>query len=210
MLLQALNFSFFFFSKIQILGLFFLAIETGLLVRQSARLLKVSQVFFWTYVFLLAGKIVFLYSLQFYTWSLYPHSRYFLPPHQPLNYFFNYSWQHFGKEPLFALGVGLFFFLLLWLLTKISRGRFFHEEEKYLGGLAVIANMWPQNFLVVFLAFGLGIGVWLGRILRQRLAGQNMGLPFLNLRFFWPVSGVLLIILGQLLVKATFLENIRL
>ena len=210
MLLQLLFFFVLFFAKIQILGLLFLTIETGLLMRKSARLLKLSRIFFWAYVFLLLGKIVFLYSLQFYTWSLYPHSRYFLPPHQPLSYFFSYSWQHFGKEPIFALGVGLFFFCLLWLLTKISRGRFFYEEEKYLGGLAVIANIWPQNFLVVFLALGLGIGVWLIRILRQYLAGQSAELPFLNLRFFWPMAGILLIIFGQLLVKATFLESIGL
>ena len=193
------------FDRVQFLGLAFLIIEFMLLAKKSNRLLRLSRAFFWIYPAVLVAKIVFFYTLQFLSFN-----RYLLPPFHPLSYFFNYSWQHFGKEPIFALGTGLFFFFLLWLLTKISRDRFFYEEEKYLGGLAIIANIWPQNLLVVFLAFGLGIGVWLGRILRQRLAGQSAEPPFLNLRFFWPVSGILLIILGQLLVKITFLENIKL
>lgn len=156
------------------------------------KILKLTRAVFFSGLVLVILRVFFLYWQQFKLWQ----GSYFLPPYQPLNYFLRYSWLHFGKLPVFDIFLGVFFFFLLWLGTKISRGRFFYGEEKYSGGLAILMNSWPVNLLVFVLTFFAGVLFSLANFILKK----NQGVFLLNFRYFWPVIGLLLLILGRFLV----------
>lgn len=158
-------------------------------------LLKASKIVFLVSISFIFSRIIFLFWFQFVAWQ----GSYFLPPYQPIGYFLQYSWTHFAKQPIFDISLGVFFFLLIWLGEKISRGRFFYDEEKYSGGLAILLNHWPVNILVFFLVFLTGI---LFSLARRVFKGRGRGGAVLtNFRYLWPVIGLGLLLFGDILVN---------
>ncbi len=192
-MLDKLFIEYFFFFKLALIC--FSLIFSGL--RVFARisdgfLLKASKIVFLASIALVFSRIIFLFWFQFVAWQ----DSLFLPPYQPIGYFLRYSWTHFAKQPVFDIGLGVFFFLLIWLGAKISRGRFFYDEEKYSGGLAILLVSWPQNILVFFLTLALGIIYSLAKFIFAR--GKNRIL--VSFRYFWPVVGLGLLLFGDILV----------
>jgi len=159
------------------------------------RILKFLRIIFFIGLFLVCLKVWFLFAAQYRSWL----GSYFLPPYQPIGYFLQYSWTHFAKQPVFDIGLGIFFFFLIWLGTKISGGRFFYGEEKYSGGLAILLNHWPVNILVFFLVLLAGI---LFSLARRVFKGRGQGgAVLISFRYFWPMVGLGLLFLGDILVN---------
>lgn len=162
----------------------------------DGKVFEFSKKLFFTALGVYIFKGFFFTVLQYYLWQ----GSYFLPPFQPWNYFFEYAWLHFWKQIVFDVFLAFFFFSLIRLGTYFSKGRFFYEEEKYSGGLAVLFNHWPNNLLVFFLvlAFGIVFSVFENFFLKK-LSERNQFL--VNFRYFWPIVGLLIIFLGNYLVK---------
>lgn len=166
------------------------------------KLLKTDRILFFSSVVFVFLRVIFLFWGQFKTWQ----GTYFLPPYQPISYFFQYSWMHFAKQPVFDLGLGIFFFFLIWLGTKISHGRFFYQEEKYSGGLAILMNSWPVNILVFFIVLLTGILFYLAKLVLRKENRDNFLVSF---RYFWPAVGLALLLFGDVLVKFLSLGILR-
>jgi hypothetical protein len=149
-----------------------------------------------SFVFL---RIVFLFLAQYLIWFRAEPFLYFLPPHQSIVYFLDYAWLHFAKLPVFNLGLSLFLFLLVKIGTRVSRGRFFYEEEQYSGGLAILLNSWPENILVFVLVLSIGLFVFVLRsfyFFLKRKKGLDQQI-FLNFRYFWIIIGLFIFLFGE-------------
>lgn len=192
---------YFFFVKLGLIsaGLFFLALRFFNKLDDKLVLRLIRLIFFLVIIFV-SLRVMFLFWQQFEIWQ----GSYFLPPYQPIGYFLQYSWMHFAKQPVFDISLGVFFFLLIWLGEKISRNRFFYDEEKYSGGLAILLVSWPQNILVFFLTLVLGMIYSLAKIVFIR--GKNAVL--VSFRYFWPVVGLALLLFGDILVNFLGLGNL--
>ena len=183
---------FLFFGKIFPLARFLKKIEDENFLKLSFGLFAISVLF-------LFSRVAYLFFEQYRVWQ----GTYFLPPFQPMGYFLSYSWLHFAKQPVFDICLGIFFFFLIWLGTKFSQGRFFYNEEKYTGGLAMLLNPWPVNILVFFLVILLGIFTYfLKLIFNQRKKDEIL----VNFRFFWIIMGGLLLFFGGFLTEILGLD----
>ncbi|OGE85895.1 MAG: hypothetical protein A3J48_00980 [Candidatus Doudnabacteria bacterium RIFCSPHIGHO2_02_FULL_46_11] len=85
---------------------------------------------------------------QYNLWSKDPFSQYFLPPHQPLNYFLLYVWGRFWLESVLALAVAGLFWAFLYLIQK-NRTGFWTKDDLFLAALLAILTGWPD--VIVFL-----------------------------------------------------------
>lgn len=155
-------------------------------------------------------SIVMLYIGQYAVWSQDPASQYFLPPHQSIAYFLRYAWFHFARGPMVTFGVGMLFFILFHIGYKVSRGRFFYQDEEYTGALAILANPWPQNILVIGCVLVLGLAVACVQVGVSCIRRTYVPQTLFSLRMLWPFVGLALVIMGKELVSVLGLAALKL
>ncbi len=178
-------------------------------------------------------SIVMLYAGQYAAWSQDPTSQYLLPPHQSLAYFMRYAWFHFARGPMVTFGVGMLFFILFHIGYRISAGRFFYQDEEYTGALAILANPWPQNLLVIACVLVLGLAVAYVRVgvscirriyvpPRKILQSKiNVAGAFpakrdcvpqmlFSLRMLWPLVGLFMVFFGDRVTAMLGLDTLNL
>ncbi len=142
-------------------------------------------------------SIAMLYIGQYAVWSQSPVSQYFLPPHQSIAYFMRYSWFHFARGPAVTFGVGMLFFILFHIGYKISAGRFFYQDEEYTGALAILANPWPQNILVIGCVLVLGLAIACVRVGVSCIRRAYVPQTLFSLRMLWPLVGLFMVFFGN-------------
>lgn len=172
---------------------------------------KLVRILFWLCLGFVFLRIFFLFLIQYWLWAETEPSKYFLPPYQPLSYFLNYSWLHFAKLPVFNLGLGLFLFLLIFLGTKLSRGRFFYPEEHYSGGVVILLNPWPANLAILFLVlisgcFALFIKQSFLFLRKKQLSATPL---YFSFRYLWSFIGLLVFLFNQNLSHWPVLELLK-
>lgn len=88
-------------------------------------------------------------------WKNDPISRYLLPPYQGFTYIFQYTFYHFWLSGLVNLLVGLFWVIVLFLLSRYSKGRFLDKTDVWLGFFTALVAGWPGFIFYLFAVFGL-------------------------------------------------------
>lgn len=125
---------------------------------------------------------------QYQVWSGNEISKFLLPPHHSINYFFFYIFTNFFQKQLIAFGAAFLFLAAAFLLNKKFQERFFEKEEPYLGALAIFLVGHPW-WIYYFIVIGL-IGVIGTLYLKIRHSEKRF--PFYN--FWTPIAIVLIVI----------------
>lgn len=94
---------------------------------------------------------IFLSILQYFIWQNSPFSRFFLPPYQPISYFFGYVFLHFWLAAILTLVCSLAFYLFFKLVRKY-RHDVISQKELPLVLLVSLLVGWP-NFVVLLPTF---------------------------------------------------------
>lgn len=152
-------------------------------------------------IFVLTGY--FSTITQYEVWNNDPFSRYFLPPHQSMDYFYQYSFYHFWLPYILDLGISLVWTFCLTLLCKYSNKRFLDEKEITLGFFTSIIIGWPRFIIYLFSLFGLLVlkQAFNYYILKKRELIQMS--PYMIL------STLLVLILTMILNNQLGLENLK-
>lgn len=104
-------------------------------------------------IFVLTGY--FSTTAQYDVWKNNEMSRFFLPPHQSIIYFYQYSFFHFWLPYVLDLAISLVWMFCLVLLQKYGNKRFLDEKEIALGFFTSIVVGWPRFIVYIFSLFGL-------------------------------------------------------
>ncbi|MFZ2969849.1 MAG: hypothetical protein WA063_01750 [Minisyncoccia bacterium] len=104
-------------------------------------------------IFVLTGY--FSTNLQFEVWKNDPMSRFFLPPNQSMDYFYQYSFYHFWFPYVLDLAISLGWVFCLILLSRYSGKRFLDEKDITLGFFTSIIIGWPRFIIYLLSLFGL-------------------------------------------------------
>jgi hypothetical protein len=148
-------------------------------------------------IYILLGATIFynilLSVLQYFVWYNSPFSRFFLPPYQPINYFFGYIFLHFWLAALLTLIFSLTFYLFFKLVKKYRQDVISHEE---LGALLLASLLvgWPNFVILVPLFFLLAVVFGVANLIIFK--GKKNSLT-------WPITLSLIIVflLGAYLVN---------
>ena len=121
------------------------------------------------YEWIFYGAIILIFANSFYLsysqykiWKYGPLSeftKFFLPPHQSINYFIGYSLFNFFATYLVSLVFAFLFLKAVKYYNKKFEEKFFYPEEYYLGALAIFLSGFPGIFIYIislFLASALG------------------------------------------------------
>lgn len=144
--------------------------------------IRVHRWFFTVLAVLLFARAGLRIFFQYLVWNAGPPGIYFLPPHQPLSYFFQYSFTHHLASLLFTLlaigGVVLVFEFFRWLKETPER-RLWREGEEYIFLSGALLVRWPLVIPYIFLGVAVAFGyfVFARYALRQEFVVLNI-IPF--------------------------------
>jgi len=201
----------FLFSLNKYYGALGLAVIAFVMLRSKIseqKLYRMNMLFFFGFLALCLMKIIVWYGAQYSAWSANEQSIYLLPPHQPIQYFFSYVWFRFARPEIMNIGVALFFFLIFFLLQRVSRGRMFYEHELYGAGFAFLANPWPQNLLLLPMVLCAGCLNWAVRFISSLTKHKTTEL--VSLRIWWPLCGLAMVFAGAWLTRILGLTDLYL
>lgn len=140
---------------------------------------------------------------QYALWSSGPPGSYFLPPYEPISYFFQYSFTHYIAglflTALFITAVAAFFYILQKIKETPER-KFWKSGEEYIFFSGALLLRWP--LVIPYLFLGIFAAIVYFVFLRYVLDEE---LIFLNITPFFVVVVPLLIWLEQTVITAFFL-----
>lgn len=144
----------------------------------------------------------FLSSVQYYFWKSDAFGRLFLPPHQSMEYFIQYSFFHFWQSLLLGFFSALVFTGCFFVLKKINDRLIGRHEIELFFLLAVISG-WPN--IIFFLSVSLLIStVWsLSNYFIFRKTESSFVLPFF-------IAGIITFIFGNYFVYLSGLSVLKL
>lgn len=120
------------------------------------------QSFYWySGISLVLFKILYALSVtisQYSIWSGHKFSKFLLPPHQPISYLLNYTWQRVWLEVLVSIGIAFLFYSFLKFLKK-KNSRFFKKGEEELGFVTSLIAGWPGLLIYLPIVFLLVISI---------------------------------------------------
>jgi len=168
-----------------------------ILAKRNITFLKVLKIALVFLVGLVLARSFLLTLGQYLVWRAGSPGIYFLPPYKPLSYFWNYTWQRFGKEAVVTLILAGLFLVIFKIANFFTQDRLFYDEEPYLAGVAILASGWPNSLLVIG---GSLLGAALSQIflLFWRLAKKKPAGRF-PLIYFWLPLALLSVIFGDII-----------
>jgi hypothetical protein len=142
-------------DKYFFISLFFLLILTFIFFKEKREEFRKR---YYSILLLLAILIFIAYSLfltlgQYFIWQNHPLSKYLLPPHQSINYFFNYSYFHFWRDFFFRFLGMVSIFLLMKGLDFLFQRDIFYDDEKILIPYLSLFFFFPYNILFILIGF---------------------------------------------------------
>lgn len=162
----------------------------------------IRRVFYFSVVLTL-GIVLYWSYFQYQLWRDNLLSKFFLPPHQSINYFLGYVGARFFGPWLIAVGAAMLSLAAAYYLNKRFGGRFFEDEEPFLFALGVLLVGYP-GFLfyipllfVFYLLFQLSVNLRL--LLQKRKDGkiprQSASSPRVSAYWLWLGTAILAILI---------------
>jgi len=164
---------------------------------QNDRWEKIFQWVFYVSVILIFTNSFYLSYSQYKIWKFGPFlefTKFFLPPHQNINYFIGYALFYFFATYLVSLVFAILFLKAAKYYNKKYEEKFFYQEEYYLGALAIFLSGFPGVFLYIISLF---IASVLGSLILNRfftLKGERMSFYYL-----WIPVAIFVIIISKYL-----------
>lgn len=126
--------------------------------RRREHLLKATVIVFIIVFLTVIAKIIFASGMQYYIWKYSENvSQYLLPPHQPINYFLRYSWQHFIMSPTIGILASLGLVLYFLTLNIIFKKQYLDLEDMLILVSGAMIVGWPNLIVYLGIAFVLTI-----------------------------------------------------
>lgn len=154
------------------LGIFTLGflLALGIHIWKPNHLSKVLKWGIGAFVVIHIVRAAYLVWLQYKTWQGDKFGRYFLPPHQPITYFWHYVWMHFLDILPWTFGGAAVLGIVVLAIGIISKGRMVDAVDAQLAVFGALIIGWPDmlGFFIVTLAVTLFGGVVYGIINRQK------------------------------------------
>lgn len=126
--------------------------------RRREHLLKAATIVFVIVFLTVISKIIMASGLQYYIWkSSGGVSQYLLPPHQSIDYFARYSWQHFILSPVIGIVVSFGLVLYFWTLNKIFKKQYLDFEDTLILVSGAMIVGWPNLIVYLGIAFMLTV-----------------------------------------------------
>jgi len=158
---------------------------------------KIFQWVFYVSVILIFTNSFYLSYSQYKIWKFGPFlefTKFFLPPHQNINYFIGYALLYFFATYLVSLVFAILFLKAAKYYNKKYEEKFFYPEEYYLGALAIFLAGFPGIFIYIISLFLASI---LGSLILNRfstLKGERMSFYYL-----WIPVAIFVIIISKYL-----------
>lgn len=184
-----------------------LRMRLGLLLRLPRSITAAKIVLLVLAVLAVSQALIFSVG-QYAVWKESKASAFLLPPYQPIQWFFGYVWQRFGKEPAAELLLAGIVFLALKIGNALTRERLFYDEEPYFAAIAVVAAGWPWNLFVIAGAFLLACFLQIFFLFRLAITRQPVGR--FSLVYFWIPLGIVALNFGAIIGEWVGLTQFKL
>lgn len=143
--------------------------------------------------------------LLYVTWQGNAFSQFLLPPHEPIAYFWQYSWTHYLSVLPWLLGGAVAMGAIILAIGALSRGRMVDTTDAKLAVFGSLIVGWPNmlSFLMLTLALTLLGAVGYGIISKQKriiMTATPFFFPSIVVVFWFGSAITKFLGLGQLVV----------
>ena len=112
-------------------------------------IIRLAKYFYIFLILIFFGYSAYLTYFLYQLWSHNDFSKYYLPPHQSIAYFIQYSFFHFWSHFLAALIFSLLILFLAKYFNNKHDNRYFWPEEPYFLAMAILIVGYP-GWLIYF------------------------------------------------------------
>jgi len=185
------------YASVALLGL-----AMGAQLMGRSHLLLFLKIFFPLSVTLVLSIAGYFTYLQYESWSVNPLGKFYLPPHQGIDYFLFYTGTRIWGPWLIALAAAVLFGFLAHYFNRRFSERFFEQEEPWLFALGAFLTGYPGFllYLVGVLFFGVLLSISYSLFSKGRA----------QLYWLWLPSALFVILMVQFVIPRGFLVQFNL
>lgn len=122
--------------------------------RRREHLLRASVIVFVAVFLTVILKIIAASGAQYYLWRYGGGvGQYLLPPHQSIEYFLRYSWQHFILSPVIGIFASFALVLYFWILNKVFKRQYLDLEDTLILMSGAMIVGWPNMIVYIGIVF---------------------------------------------------------
>ena len=149
-------------------------------------------------------RAAYLAWAQYIVWQGDRMGQLFLPPHQPISYFWHYSWTHFISILPWVLGGAAVLGCIVLIIGILSKGRMVDTIDAQFAVFGALIAGWPDmlTFFIVSLAVALSGSIVYGIIKKQNTLIPVTPFFFASIAitFIWGAKITAMLGLTQLIV----------
>lgn len=140
---------------------------------------------------------IFKSILQYFTWTGDSFAKHFLPPYNDIFYFFQYSFFKFFMPSLVAIFFSAVVVLAIFLIGKIYKKKaLFSEYDGYLFFIGGVLVGWPNFLLYISAVFIFALCYLIIASIENLNFQKNI-----ELTYFWPITALAVLALGNYFVE---------